>query len=228
MASYQKTVTRPIPNNEGITFHDGASHRRKPWVLVLSAFVGLAILIVVVTIGSGDQGLATAPNSLAMSSASQSLKSSSDRNDMHTNVQVSHQMKEGASKSEDDRRSIFVETLQNLQTSIEGTVYLPDEDNNELFCSASHVWSERSVQADLAPWAVIEVQNEADVQKVVPVLAALKRQYNFPFRIRSGGHNKVQVTSCYSNPSLLLAPVCIAVNPVFSVFHYLLKMFIFL
>ena len=223
MASYQKTVTTPISKNEDVIFHDGANRRKNPLVLLLCAFVGFLILILLRII-FGDEGLATVSDSLEIRGPSQSIKSGSNRSYVHAQGQVSQQIKEGASRSGDDRRSIIVKILRDLEASIVGTVYLPDEDNNESFCSA-HVWSERSVAADLAPWAVIEVQNEADVQKVVPILAALKRQYNFPFRIRSGGHNKVQVASCYSNPAVLLALVCIAVHSVFSLLHYLLNFF---
>ena len=89
------------------------------------------------------------------------------------------------------RRTKIVEALRDLQASLQGTVYFPDDDEGEdSFSRAAHVWSERSVITDRVPWAIIEVHNEADVQATVPVLAELKRQYDFPFRIRSGGHNK--------------------------------------
>jgi len=64
------------------------------------------------------------------------------------------------------------------------------------FCQASHVWSERSIQGNdglrrrRRPWVVIEVANEADVQRTLPVLVDLQVRWDFPFRVRSGGHNK--------------------------------------
>ena len=70
-----------------------------------------------------------------------------------------------------------------------------DDDDDE-FVRASHVWSERSVrgsgqqQKPPQPWVIIEVENEQDVQIVVPVLVELQTKYQFPFRVRSGGHNK--------------------------------------
>jgi len=95
------------------------------------------------------------------------------------------------------RRTQINRALRELQKSIDGTIYfVSDNDNNTTtttstnFSQAVHVWSERSVTADRIPWAVIEVHSEADVQKVVPVLAELKRIFDFPFRVRSGGHNK--------------------------------------
>jgi FAD/FMN-containing dehydrogenase len=85
-----------------------------------------------------------------------------------------------------ERKIHILETLQALQRSIAGTVYFQDSTN---FDKAAHVWSVGAVHTN-PPWAVIEVQNEADVQIAVPVLVFLKQTYNFPFRIRSGGHNK--------------------------------------
>ena len=42
---------------------------------------------------------------------------------------------------------------------------------------------------------IIQVQNERDVQIAVPILAELYQKYQFPFRIRSGGHHKAGYSS---------------------------------
>jgi FAD/FMN-containing dehydrogenase len=42
---------------------------------------------------------------------------------------------------------------------------------------------------------IIQVQNEYDVQVAVPILAHLYQTYQFPFRIRSGGHHKAGYSS---------------------------------
>lgn len=76
--------------------------------------------------------------------------------------------------------------LQTLQTQINGTVYFSDGDTALSFPQAAHVWYSSAA----APWAVIEVTSEVDVQRTIPVLTHLKRQHDFPFRIRSGGHHK--------------------------------------
>jgi len=92
-------------------------------------------------------------------------------------------------------------------------------DNDDEFARASHVWNERSIhvwnersisnaiaidgqhdhdeqkQGQQQPWVVIEVANERDVQLVVPVLVDLQIKHQFPFRVRSGGHNKAGMST---------------------------------
>ena len=86
------------------------------------------------------------------------------------------------------------------------------EDDDE-FARAYHVWNERSISNAIAidgqhdhdehkkqgqlqrPWVVIEVANERDVQLVVPVLVDLQIKHRFPFRVRSGGHNKAGMST---------------------------------
>lgn len=83
------------------------------------------------------------------------------------------------------------EALQQLQNEMEGTIYFRDDDNDDGFAEACHVYYASAVQNDhAAPYAVLEVAHEQDVQKAVVVLSHLRRTYDFSFRIRSGGHNK--------------------------------------
>ena len=105
-----------------------------------------------------------------------------------------------------DRWTHISEALHQLEGRIQGSMYYfhdsqgdddnDNDDDDDGFARASHVWSERSVlgsgqqQQQQAPWVVIEVNNEQDVQTVVPVLVELQTNYQFPFRIRSGRHNK--------------------------------------
>ena len=94
------------------------------------------------------------------------------------------------------------------------------ENDYDAFSRASHVWSERSItdgqrydnnnnqqQQQLnqkQPWVVIEVANEYDVQLVVPVLVDLQINYQFPFRVRSGGHNKAGMSTVANGAILSL------------------------
>ncbi|KAG7373333.1 FAD binding protein [Nitzschia inconspicua] len=90
-----------------------------------------------------------------------------------------------------ERNQRIWEALQQLQSDIDGTVYFRHDDNaTGAFAQASRVYYASAAQGDQAPIAVIEVANEADVQKSVVVLSHLRMTYELPFRIRSGGHNK--------------------------------------
>ena len=53
------------------------------------------------------------------------------------------------------------------------------------FQDASHIWN----QITLPPLAVIEVHDEEDIVKVLPYLIRFQKDYDIPFRIRSGGHH---------------------------------------
>jgi FAD/FMN-containing dehydrogenase len=86
------------------------------------------------------------------------------------------------------RNHQIFQALQQLQKDLDGSIYFRNDD--QTFDEACHVYYASAVQDDQAPYAVIEVANEADVQKAVVVLSHLKSTYDFPFRIRSGGHNK--------------------------------------
>lgn len=103
---------------------------------------------------------------------------------------------------EADRARQILEALLDLQTEIDGTVYLSDDSG---FTQAARVFIAGAVANDRAPWAVIEVAHEADVQTTVPVLARLKRELGFPFRIRSGGHNKAGYSTVAQGAVLSLA-----------------------
>lgn len=90
---------------------------------------------------------------------------------------------------------IILKILQELDRQLDGQVLL--RSNGTDFQRAAHVWNQcgaadqdsSSSSLFLPPLAVIEVQNENDVQRAVPVLAILDQRYQVPFRIRSGGHS---------------------------------------
>jgi len=104
------------------------------------------------------------------------------------------------------RRTQINHALRDLQRTIDGAIYFAvDDEDDYAFSTAAHVWSERSVIQEGAPWAVIEVLNEADVQKVVPVLADLKRTFEFDFRVKSGGHNKAGFSTVPNGAVISLA-----------------------
>lgn len=103
---------------------------------------------------------------------------------------------------EGTRARKILEALLHLQTEIDGTVYLSDDSG---FTQAARVFISSAVANDRAPWAVIEVATEADVQTTVPVLSRLKQDYGFPFRIRSGGHNKAGYSTVAQGAVLSLA-----------------------
>jgi FAD/FMN-containing dehydrogenase len=85
--------------------------------------------------------------------------------------------------STDSRRFRILKALNDLQVKLDGEIYFPDD---SYFNQAAKVWCV-GVQP---PMAVIEVAHEYDVQLAVPVLANLSKFFDFPFRIRSGGHHK--------------------------------------
>ncbi|NJN84497.1 MAG: FAD-dependent oxidoreductase, partial [Caldilineaceae bacterium] len=83
--------------------------------------------------------------------------------------------------------------LQQLQSEMDGTIHFRDDeqDDTDGFAQACRVYYASAVQnVHTAPYAVLEVAHEKDVQKAIVVLSRLRRTYDFPFRIRSGGHNK--------------------------------------
>ena len=80
--------------------------------------------------------------------------------------------------------AIVYTELTELNATIAGRVWLPKD--GAPFVQAARVW--RLDQG--LPLAVIEVANEKDVVRTVPVLAQLYKLHQIPFRIRSGGHNK--------------------------------------
>jgi hypothetical protein len=104
------------------------------------------------------------------------------------------------------RRAFILDALRQLQSDMDGTVYLQhsssssssihQDSNNDYhltnmsFDQAAQVYYGSAAEGNQAPFAIVEVANEADVQKAVIVLSHLRKVYHFPFRIRSGGHNK--------------------------------------
>jgi FAD/FMN-containing dehydrogenase len=101
----------------------------------------------------------------------------------------------------DDRRKLILDALQQLQNDIDGTVYFhPTSSNsnfqgskivtNIAFVQAAEVYYSSLAEGNQAPFAIVEVSNDEDVQKAMVVLSHLRTVYSFPFRIRSGGHNK--------------------------------------
>lgn len=115
-------------------------------------------------------------------------------------------------------REAFIRSeLERLDSLIQGSVifqeqqHAVDDDNfdnidnngNVLFAEASRVWCRRVGD----PWVVIEVENEHDVEKSMPILAHLAHAWNFPFRVRSGGHHKAGFSSVEGGAVLSLVRI---------------------
>jgi FAD/FMN-containing dehydrogenase len=89
--------------------------------------------------------------------------------------------------------------LFQLRAQMNGTVVFP---NAEGYDGAATAWVRHAAlepllleDTDAIGVVVIEAQNEHDVQLALPVLSFLHRNYQFPFRIRSGGHHKMGYSS---------------------------------
>jgi FAD binding domain/Berberine and berberine like len=91
---------------------------------------------------------------------------------------------------DDDRRTKILTALKNLDEEIQGDIVLMS--NKTKFVVAAQVW-QSSVRP---PLAVVEATSTHDVSISLPILAGLQRDYDIPFRIRSGGHTYM---SDYSN-----------------------------
>lgn len=91
---------------------------------------------------------------------------------------------------DNNRRTKILTALKNLDEEIDGDIVLMS--NKTKFLVAAQVW-QSSVQP---PLAVIEASSVKDVSLALPILAGLQRDYNVPFRVRSGGHTYM---SDYSN-----------------------------
>jgi hypothetical protein len=72
--------------------------------------------------------------------------------------------------------------LRDLDSKLQGRIVRPSDLHFE---QASHVWNQRTEP----PLAVVEVAHEQDVTVAIPILAALYKEHNIPYRIRSGGHH---------------------------------------
>ena len=80
-----------------------------------------------------------------------------------------------------NRTYIILHTLERLDLELEGQIILVS--NKTKFQMAAYVWTETV----LPPLAVIQVANGEDVRRAVPILVGLARDYDFPFRVKSGG-----------------------------------------
>ena len=98
------------------------------------------------------------------------------------------------------RNQVIRRHLWKLSDQINGTLFFP---NTVGYRNAATAWVQQnsleplwySHEDDTIGIVVIQVLNEADVQLVLPVLSYLYTFYQFPFRVRSGGHHKIGYSS---------------------------------
>jgi FAD/FMN-containing dehydrogenase len=94
--------------------------------------------------------------------------------------------------------------LLRLNDQMDGTIYFPQATG---YTDAAVAWVRWNQQEPILTDVVyndcnttigiviVQVQHEADVQLALPILSYLQTQYNFPFRVRSGGHHKLGYSS---------------------------------
>ena len=104
----------------------------------------------------------------SVNSNSNSIKNTSNNNDR---------------LDDDERRTKILTALKNLDEEIQGDIVLMS--NKTKFLVAAQVW-QSSVRP---PLAVVEASSTNDVSTALPILAGLQRDYNIPFRVRSGGYS---------------------------------------
>jgi FAD/FMN-containing dehydrogenase len=135
---------------------------RPSWIIGALAFLALAV---------------------ALATFNQQASQSSSGGESLAALDAEHSLGLLGMSSTDSRRVRILKALNDLQAKLDGDIYFPDD---SYFDQAAKVWCV-GVQP---PMAVIEAAHEFDVQLAVPVLANLSKIFDFPFRIRSGGHHK--------------------------------------
>lgn len=103
---------------------------------------------------------------------------------------------ERSGRDEDEKKKILV-ALKDLDENIHGDIVL--RSNKSKYLDAAMVWQRQDCAFDeqasmlsssehkLPPLAVVEAQDVNDVQRALPILGGLARDYKLEFRVRSGG-----------------------------------------
>ena len=95
-----------------------------------------------------------------------------------------------------DRKDTVLKLLAELDMELDGRMLL--RSNQTKFQDAARTWIDfgddhdegSSSSSSRLPLVVIRVASQKDVEKAVPILVGLARDYDFPFRVQSGGHHK--------------------------------------
>jgi hypothetical protein len=87
------------------------------------------------------------------------------------------------SDEEDQRKQQILHALTKLDEEMEGDIVLVS--SKEKFETAARVWR----QGLEPPLAVIEAKTQQDVEKALPILTGLAKDFQLDFRVRSGGHS---------------------------------------
>mmetsp|Transcript_57685 Transcript_57685/g.140883 ORF Transcript_57685/g.140883 Transcript_57685/m.140883 type:complete len:790 (-) Transcript_57685:76-2445(-) len=121
----------------------------------------------------------TPPNNTSQKTTMMEMDDGKEVNRNNNNNNNNHS---NESSDDDERRTKILTALKNLDEEIQGDIVLMS--NKTKFLVAAQVW-QSSVRP---PLAVVEASSTNDVSIALPILAGLQRDYNIPFRVRSGGY----------------------------------------
>ena len=95
------------------------------------------------------------------------------------------QVDDGGDDDDDDHQKDILHALTKLDEEMEGDIILVS--SREKFQLAARAWQHTALIDP--PMAVVEAKTQEDVEKALPILAGLARDFHLQFRVRSGGHN---------------------------------------